>query len=79
MDQAKVALIGVERSVEKLENNTTFVSGLSKRNTHLLVVLEQLRSDADEYFPKARNIRTPRVRQLIAGPKGLQRKSRNKK
>ncbi len=69
---AKVALIGVERSIENWKIIQPLCPAYQKEISHLLVVLEQLRSDADEYF------RTPRVRQLIAGPKGLQRKSRIK-
>lgn len=74
-----MALIGVERSIENWKIIQPLCPAYQKEISHLLVVLEQLRSDADEYFPKCQDIRTPRVRQLIAGPKGLQRKIKNKK
>ena len=56
---AKVALIGVERSIENWKIIQPLCSAYQKEISHLLVVLEQLRSDADEYFPKARTFVRP--------------------
>lgn len=56
---AKVALIGVERSIENWKIIQPLCPAYQKEISHLLVVLEQLRSDADEYFPKARTFVRP--------------------
>lgn len=50
---AKVALIGVERSIANWKIIQPLCPAYRKEISHLLVVLEQLRNEADEYFPKA--------------------------
>ena len=56
---AKVALIGVERSIENWKIIQPLCPAYQKEISHLLVGLEQLRSDADEDFPKARTFVRP--------------------
>ena len=59
MDRPKWLLSGVERSIENWKIIQPLCPAYQKEISHLLVVLEQLRSDADEYFPKARTFVRP--------------------
>lgn len=56
---AKMALIGMERSIENWKIIQPLCPAYQKDISHLLVMLEQLRCDTDKFFPKARTFVRP--------------------